>query len=159
MEERNKEMTRRVLEEGFGKGDLSVVDEAIAAESVDHQEVPGTNFAEHLKQVIVTMRRAFPHPHFEIHDLLAEDDVVAAHSTMTGTHEGLFEVGPSARSGLLQTEPSARLEPSGRTIAVRHMHFIKFDREGRSTDLWHLMDTPTLVRQLGGEARQEAVPR
>lgn len=31
MEERNKEMTRRVFEEGFGRGDLSVVEVQRAA--------------------------------------------------------------------------------------------------------------------------------
>ncbi len=59
------------------------------------------------------MRAAFPGLHLEFHHVLAEGDIVAVHSTMTGTHKGRFEIGPFAQ-----------IEPAGR-IAVRHMHFLR----------------------------------
>lgn len=37
------------------------------------------------------------------------------------------------------------------------MHFIQM-RDGKTTDLWHLMDTPTLMRQLGVAPQPVAAP-
>jgi predicted ester cyclase len=88
-EERNKALTLRGFEEMFNRGDLSVVDELVAKRGEDHQEAPGTDFAEHLKDVIEKMRAAFPDLRFEVHHLLAEGDMVAARSTMTGTRGAL----------------------------------------------------------------------
>ena len=93
-EERNKALTLRGFEEMFNKGDLSVVDELVAQRGEDHQEAPETDFATHLKDVIKKMRAAFPDLRFEVHHMVAEGDMVAARSTMTGTHEGRFEIGP-----------------------------------------------------------------
>ena len=59
-EERNKALTLRGFEEMFNRGDLSVVDELVADRGEDHQEAPGTDFAEHLKDFIKKMRAAFP---------------------------------------------------------------------------------------------------
>jgi predicted ester cyclase len=136
-EERNKALTLKGFEEMFNKGDLSVVDELVADRGEDHQEAPGTDFAEHLKDVIKKMRAAFPDLHFEIHHLLAEGDVVASRSTMTGTHEGRFEIGPFRD-----------IPPTGRRVEIPHMHFFRWI-DGKNTDLWHIMDTPALMRQLG----------
>ena len=136
-EERNKALTLRGFEEMFNKGDLSVVDELVADRGEDHQEAPGTDFAEHLKDVIVKMRTAFPDLRFEIHHMLAEGDMVATRSTMTGTHEGRFEIGPFRE-----------IPPTGRRVEWKHMHFFRWV-DGKNTDLWHIMDTPGLMRQLG----------
>lgn len=135
--EQHRALTLETLERGMNQGDLSVFDEVVAAHGVDHQEPPGTVYAEHLKEVFTLMRAAFPDLHFELHHMLAEGDIVAFHSTMTGTHEGVFGIGPFRN-----------LPPTGRKVAVRHMHFIRYEN-GKSTELWHLMDTPTLMRQLG----------
>lgn len=136
-EERNKALALRGFEEMFNKGNLSVADELLAGDSVDHQEALGADFAAHLKEVVTKMRAAFPDLHFEVHDILAEGEMVACRSTMTGAHEGRFEIGPFGD-----------IPPTGRRIEVSHMHFFHM-REGKTTDLWHLWDTPALMRQLG----------
>ena len=141
----NRVSTLRGFEEMFNKGDLSVVDELVADRGEDHQEAPGTDFAEHLKDVIVKMRTAFPDLHFEIHHMLAEGDMVATRSTMTGTHEGRFEIGPFRD-----------IEPTGKRVEVRHMHFFRWVG-GKNTDLWHTMDTATLMRQLQENPRRAGV--
>jgi len=143
-EERNKALTLRGFEEMFNNGNLSVVDELVAEKGEDHQEASGTDFAEHLKDIITKMRAAFPDLRFEIHHILAEGDIVATRSTMTGTHEGRFEIGPFRD-----------LPPTGRRIEVPHMHFFRW-AEDKNTDLWHIMDTPTMMRQLGTAPRQQA---
>ena len=135
-----KDRTLEGFERMFHQGDLDYVDEAIGAASTDHQEPVGTPFCDHLKQVVVSMRTAFPDVHFEIHEILAEGDTVACRSTMTGTHLGRIEfLGPA-------------LEPTGRRVEVAHMHFFRYE-DGRVADLWHLWDTPGLLRQLGAGAQ------
>ncbi|WP_027483276.1 ester cyclase [Deinococcus pimensis] len=43
--------------------------------------------------------------------------------------------------------PFRTLAPTGRRIGIRHLHFLR-SQDGRNTDLWHLMDTASLMRQL-----------
>jgi predicted ester cyclase len=104
---------------------------------VDHQELPGPNHIEHIKEVILAMRTAFPDLHFEIHDAVAEGDIVAFRSTMTGTQTGVFNVGPVRG-----------FPPTGKSVSVSHMHFLRVVDE-KVTDLWHVWDIPALMRQLG----------
>jgi predicted ester cyclase len=133
----NKALAREFLERGFNHGDLTVVDEQVAVGAVDHQEPVGTDFATHLKAVIVGLRTAFPDLHFAVHDILAEGDIVAFRSTMTGTHRGPLSVGPARE-----------LPATGRTVSVPHMHFVRMI-SGKATDLWHLWDTSQMLGQLG----------
>ena len=130
--ETNKALTRQFMEHAFNEGDLTIVDEALTQDGIDHQEPLGTNFATHLKEVITMLRTAFPDLHFEIHAMLAEGELVAFRSTMTGTHRGPFQ-------GLL---------PTGKQISVAHMHFVRFVN-GKTSDLWHVWDMAGLMRQLG----------
>jgi predicted ester cyclase len=140
-----KATTREGFERMFNRGDLDYVDGSLAPRAVDHQEGPGADFGPHLKQVITTLRTGFPDLHFEIDDILTEGDVVACRSTMTGTHRGRLAVGPLAA-----------LEPEGRAVAVRHMHFFRYE-DGRVADLWHLWDTMGLMRQLGAPVPEMSV--
>ena len=133
--ETNKVVVRQVMERAFNEGDLAIIDEVLAPGAIDHQEPAGTDFAAHLKAVISMMRTAFPDLHFEIHEMLAEGDIVAFRSTMTGTHLGSFQ----------------GLPPTGKPISVAHMHFIRLIG-GKATDLWHVWDVAGLMRHLGAAA-------
>ncbi len=135
--EANKRMIQEFMERAFNQGDLAAVDEHLATTAVDYQEPEGTNFCTHLKQVITGLRTAFPDLHFQIHDLLAEGDMVAFRSTMTGTHLGPLQVGPGPQA-----------PPTGRPISVTHMHFVRIV-DGKGADLWHLWDTQGMMRQIG----------
>jgi hypothetical protein len=55
-----KARTLEGFERMFNQGDLAYVDTALAPGAVDHQELDGTDFAAHLKNVISTLRTAFP---------------------------------------------------------------------------------------------------
>ena len=132
-----KAKTLEGFERMFNQGDLAYVDETIDPAGTDHQEPLGTEFVAHLKDVITAMREAFPDLRFEVHDVLAEGDIVATRSTMTGTHRGRFMMGPLAA-----------LPPTGKQVAVPHMHFFRY-KDGRVVDLWHVWDVMKLMRQLG----------
>ncbi len=136
-----KARTLEGFERMFNKGDLDFVDAALAPGAVDHQEPEGTDFASHLKHVISTLRSAFPDLRFDVHQLICEDDTVACRSTMTGTHQGPLRIGPLAN-----------LAVNGTPVEVAHMHFFRYDPDGRLTDLWHVWNTLALARQLGAPA-------
>jgi predicted ester cyclase len=134
---KNQAMVRDFMERGFGQGDLSVVDDYSYIGGTDHQEPLGTDFVTHLKEVITGLRTAFPDLHFEIHDMLADGELVAFRSTMTGTH-----LGP------LQAGPGRQVPATGRHVSVPHMHFVRIV-DGKTRDLWHVWDMPMMMRQLG----------
>jgi steroid delta-isomerase-like uncharacterized protein len=136
-----KARTIEGFERMFNNGDLDYVDEAIARNAIDHQEAEGVDFVAHLKDVISTLRTAFPDLNFEVHDAVCDGDVVACRSTMTGTHQGPLRVGPMAG-----------LPIAGARVEVPHMHFFRYDDTGRVTDLWHVWNTLLLARQLGAPA-------
>lgn len=139
--EQLKSRTSEGFERMFNRGDLDYVDETVAPGAIDHQEPEGTDLAAHLKDVISTLRVAFPDLRFEVHELVCEGDVVACRSTMTGTHQGPLRVGPMAG-----------LPVTGARVEVPQMHFFRYDDEGRVTDLWHVWNTLLLARQLGAPA-------
>lgn len=135
--EQNRELCRAFMERAFGQGDLTAVDDLIDPALVDHQEPSGTDGMKHLRQVVMGMRAAFPDLHFEIHDMLAEGEIVAFRSTMTGTH-----------LGDLNLVPGRSVAATGRSVSVPHMHFLRLVN-GKTVDLWHLWNTPMLMQQLG----------
>lgn len=139
--EQLKAVTLEGFERMFNSGDLAYVDQATAPDAIDHQEPEGIDFRAHLKQVITVLRTAFPDLRFEIHEILADEQIVACRSTMTGTHTGPLNIGPMAA-----------LPITGAKVEVPHMHFFRYDREGRTTDMWHTWNTLLLARQLGAPA-------
>ena len=139
--EQLKALTLEGFERMFNNGELDYIGESTAPGAVDHQEPEGTDFVAHLTEVIVTLRHAFPDLHFDVHEALAEGLSVACRSTMTGTHQGPLNIGPMAA-----------LPVTGARIEVPHMHFFRYDQQGRLTDLWHVWNTLLLARQLGAPA-------
>ena len=117
----NQALVREFMERSFNGGDLSVIDEQVAPDGIDHQEPPGIDFIAHLKQVVTTMRTAFPDLHFEIHHMLGNGEIVAFHSTMTGT-----------QTGVLQTPNLPPVAPTGKRVHVAHMHFLRMV-DGKAT--------------------------
>lgn len=131
---------RTMMEVAFNRGDLFMADDPLVPGNTAHQEPNGTSFATHPKEVITSLRAAFHDPQLELHPILAESNIVAFHWTTTGTYPGPFR----------------NLAPAGWAFAVRHLHFLRM-RDGRGEDLWHLVDTPSLMQQLTGPAPAQTV--
>jgi predicted ester cyclase len=116
--ELNKRNVRRVFEEGFNEGRLSVIDECLAPDAVDRHEftADAPDFRSHLKSIISMLRASFPDLHMTVEDLLGDDDRVAARVTVTGTHTGAPLLGVPA---------------IGAPIQVEQFHFVRCDDLGR----------------------------
>jgi predicted ester cyclase len=132
MSEQNKARIRRVIEQAYSRGDLSVVDEVAAKDMVIHapsQEIRGREGA---KQYVTMLRAAFPDLHFTIEDQIAEGDVVVTRWTARGTHKGQFQSIP----------------PTGREIRLVGADIDRIT-DGQVVECWAHVDELGLMQQLG----------
>ena len=90
--------------------------------------------------MISTLRAAFPDLRFEVHELSAKPT------------RGLPLDDDRHPPGPPRIGPMAGLPINGAGVDVPHMHFFRYDAEGRLTDLWHVWNTLMLARQLGAPA-------
>jgi steroid delta-isomerase-like uncharacterized protein len=90
MSEHNKAIVRRLMEEVWNKGNLSLVDELFAPNYEDHD--PSTpDFGrgpESEKKRATLYRNAFPDLRLTIEEIIAEGDTVMARWSCRGTHKG-----------------------------------------------------------------------
>src|SRR5215211_4953475 len=86
--EDNKRAARRFYQEVINGRNLDAMDELLTSDGVDHTF--GSHSAEQAKQFFGMVHQAFPDLHAEVHDVIAEGELVAARVTYTGTHQGEF---------------------------------------------------------------------
>jgi len=131
--ETNKAVVRRLYEELLDAGDLGAADRLCAPEYVAHFLPPGaTPGIEGLKQLVGLYRAALPDLHFELEDLVAEGDTVAARATTSGTHLG----------------PFMGAFPTGRRVTVAGIDTFRL-ADGRIVEQWLNRDDLGLLQHLG----------
>jgi predicted ester cyclase len=129
--EGNVERLERLLLEGFGRGDMSVVEEVVAEDLLEHQQgLPQGR--EGLKDVIRSLRRAFPDLGYTVVQSVADEDKVWGHFRSRGTHEGPFMGHP----------------PTGNTMGIDVIDIARFE-EGLMVEHWGVPDRLGLLLQLG----------
>ena len=131
--EENKANQRRVWEEAFGKGNLEVIDELFAP-SYYFRSPLGIDIkgAEGFKQNLAMMRSAFPDMHISIDDMLADDDKVVTHFTLTGTFKGEM----------------MGIAPTGKKVTVTGVVITRWVN-GKEVEAWESLDTLAFYQQLG----------
>jgi steroid delta-isomerase-like uncharacterized protein len=131
--ELNINLLRRFFEEVWNKGNLSVVDELLAPNFIDHNQPPG--FPRGLKgyKASVNMfRSAFPDIQFTFDQILAEGDRLAIRQTVRGTHQGDF----------------MGIPPTGKQVTLGSMTFFHL-QDGKVIERWGISEIPGLLQQLG----------
>jgi predicted ester cyclase len=104
VENNNKAVVRRLIEEVYNEDDLDAVDELVAPDILNHPAV-----AEHqhgidsFKHVMNWVRTFSSDVHYEIDDILAEGDKVAVRMTQSGTHTGSVRGIPPPEKGSRST--------------------------------------------------------
>jgi len=132
-EEKNTAAMKRFYEEVVNKGNLMLIDELVAAEFVDHEELPGMKPGrDGLKEFFTMFRAAFPDLHFQVNDLAAKGDKVWAYITIHGTHKGQF----------------MDMAATGKKIEIKGFDIIRF-ANGKAVEHWGLTDSMTMMMQLG----------
>jgi|RhiMetdeSRZDD1v2_1073273.scaffolds.fasta_scaffold97765_3 steroid delta-isomerase-like uncharacterized protein len=132
--EQNKALARQLVEEVLNRGDMSRADELLAADFIEHEELPPgvPTGREAPKQLTTMLRSAFPDFKATINDLIAEGDKVVIHMTWNGTQQGEF----------------MGIPPTGKRISVGIFDILRI-AEGQIVEHWGLMDRMAMMQQLG----------
>ena len=133
--ETNKAVVRRFIAEIFGQQYLDAVDELASEDFTPHTWGPTPPGREALKTATKRAGAGVSEARFEIHLLVAEDDLVAAYLTSSAVHSGEF----------------MGLPATGRRYSIHESHFFRL-RDGQVTEHWHTFDKGELLRQLSGDA-------
>jgi steroid delta-isomerase-like uncharacterized protein len=118
----------------INSGDLSAVDDVIAADAVDHEAPPGVSNRgpAALRAFVEMFRGGFPDLRMTVDDMIAEGDRVAVRATMTGTHKGEFMGTP----------------PTGKQVSVLVIDIARF-AGAKAVEHWGASDSAVLLEQLG----------
>lgn len=130
MSEENKAIFRRIVEEGFNKGNMAVVEELVAADHVNHTD--NVHGPEEYKRFINMYRAAFPDLHMAIDFQIAEGDKVVNRWTTRATHKGNL----------------MGIPPTGKQVAVTGTYIARIVG-GKIVEEWGNMDTLGMMQQLG----------
>lgn len=109
--EANKRVAQRVADEIFNQGNLDAVDVLFSADYVEHSPMPGLPpTRESVKQIMATIRAAFPDLRYTTEDHIAEGDKVVSCMRAYGTHLGMFQgIAPTAKQATWQEIHVARI--------------------------------------------------
>lgn len=132
---------REIVEELFrrgAEGDLSVIDELVAEDMVNH--AAGPQGREGWKQILATIERDLGATTLEHHHFVGEGDLVAHHMTMHGRHQ-------ASTMPLLEG-----VAPTGAPVAWTYMHLWRV-ADGQIVEHWACRDDVGLLRQVGAWPR------
>lgn len=131
----------------MGDGDLAdlatvVHPQARNREDVDEPPASRGRGPEAFYATALWLRDAFAELRWEIHEVVADGDLVVLHATMSGRHVRTFVgYGPDAR-------PAQAFPPTGRRFAVTQTHWFRM-RDGLVVEHWANRDDLGMATQLG----------
>jgi steroid delta-isomerase-like uncharacterized protein len=129
----HKAIATRWFTEVMNAGDEQVIDEICAPGFVDHDPLPGTSpDRDGLHDFVKQVRSAFPDLETTVDQMVEEDDLIAVHSTLRGTHEGEFMGIPA----------------TGKEVEVANYDFVRIEND-QGVEHWGTIDSAALMEQLG----------
>ena len=129
--EQNKEIFRRVIEEGFNKGNLQALDECFTPQVIEHQfDMPST--LEGMKGSVSYLRDTYAPFSLTIEDMVEDGDMVWARMTGRGTDS----------KGLMGRPPT------GRSFAIAVIDVVRIEN-GKIVEHWGVPDRFHQLAQLG----------
>ena len=132
--EQNKAVFRRLVEEILNQGNVSLFDELVAPDFIEHEELPPgiPEGREGSIMMFTQLRSAFPDFNAEIEDLIAEGDRVVVRMNWTGTHQGDFMGIPA----------------TGNSFSIEVIDIVRIE-DGKFAEHWGVMDNMGMMQQLG----------
>jgi steroid delta-isomerase-like uncharacterized protein len=132
--EQNKTIVSGFIDALFTRGDPKAVDDYLAEEFVNNDPPFGASAdREGMRSAGAMFRSVFPDWHSDMHQLVAEDDIVVERFTASGTHTGADIMG---------------VGPSGATVTLPGINIFRL-RDGRIVERWGRLDDLGFLRQLG----------
>mgnify|MGYP000042996987 CR=1 FL=1 len=130
----NKATTLRLYDAVFSKGEFDLIDELLADDFVEHEELPpGIPPGKEAPRALMTMMRAaFPDFHAAIEELLEDGEKVIVRARFSGTHQGEFMGIPG----------------TGKRFDIAVIDIIEF-RGDKAVAHWGVMDNAAMMEQLG----------
>jgi steroid delta-isomerase-like uncharacterized protein len=132
--EDNRARVQRLIDEVYNQGNFSIADELFADNAVRYD--PATPDIERgpagSKQVASRYRQAFPDLQITIHDMVVDENKVAARWSSTGTHSGDLQ----------------GIAPTGKTFSITGISILRF-ADGKIVEEWANWDTLGMMKQLG----------
>ena len=130
--EGNKAIVRRYKEDILNSRDLPALDAIVADGYLDHAAFPRQGPGRvGLKQRVSYLFEAFD-PHWTVHDIIAERDIVVVRWSHSGIHRGEF----------------LGLPPTGREFTMRGIDIYRITA-GKMSEHWNVVDMFGLYQQLG----------
>jgi predicted ester cyclase len=128
----NEAIYRRMIEEGFNRGDLAVADELVAPHALEHQRGGGGDGPEGAKRTITFLRSAFSDFSITIDEVVSIGDKVWARQRGGGTNDGSFFGRP----------------PTGKRAFIDVIDVCRFE-DGKMVEHWGVPDQLGMMIQLG----------
>ncbi|HCK81400.1 MAG TPA: ester cyclase [Candidatus Competibacter sp.] len=134
MSEANKTIVRRFYAEVMNQGNVSVLDEIMAPDFRDHGETlfGSPQGREALKQGVTGARSLLSNLNVQLHDVIADGELVGVRGTMRCTHQGEF----------------LGVAPSGNELTWNGVALFRVV-DGKITERWFNSDSLSIVQQLG----------
>jgi predicted ester cyclase len=133
-DEQNVAAFRRVMEEGFGRGNLDAVDEVVSPEFRENELGPGLDLGRTgLKQIILALRSAFPDLQATVVDVVGSGEKICFRVEYQGTQEG----------------DMLGIPATGRRVTWQSIDIVRFDHDGTLLEHWGLLDRLGVLQQLG----------
>ena len=135
-------VVRRFFAELWNKGDLSVADELVDVDAVNHDPAgPRLGMGpEATKRLVTIYRQAFPDLTLQTEHVIAEKGMVAIHWISSGTHRGEF----------------FGAAPTGKRVLLDGISILQIDR-GKICEVFTNWDTLSLMRQIGSQKAADRV--
>ena len=132
--EQNKSVVSRWMDELFNKGNVSINDEILAPNYINHDpNLPEDNRSrDGFKQFVSMVRAAFSDFQLNCLDQVAEGDRVATRFSMGGTHKGEF-------MGIAPTNQQSQITG----ISIERIE------DGKVVETWVNWDAMGMMQQLG----------
>jgi steroid delta-isomerase-like uncharacterized protein len=130
--DQNRLIARRFLR-AFADGDVTVLEQIVDSNVVDHNARPDTKPGRQgLIDVVTRYRAGFPDMAIAVDQVIAEGDRVAAYGTVAGTNTG----------------PLLGAPPTGKRVTFAYMDMYRI-ADGLIVETWHVEDIFGMFGQLG----------
>jgi steroid delta-isomerase-like uncharacterized protein len=132
MEDRNRTLAKRIIEDVFSRGNIDDLESLVTSEIVIHDTDKELRGLEQVRQGIINLRTAFPDLQYTIEELLTDGDKVVARCKGAGTHKGVFRNIPA----------------TGEKMSYRVIFIWRF-ANGKLAEHWSVSDVYGMLQQLG----------
>ena len=130
-----KALMYRVIDEAWNKGELEVLDEAIADSFVYHDLLmPDIVGVEGYKKYITEVRASYPDFQMTIDELIQEGNTLSGRLHWEGSQLG--------------ASPGLKIPATGKRVAATAA-FVTHMKDGKTVEQWTFQDWVGIMRQLG----------